>query len=242
MDASRRAFLAAIAATGIAAAVPVLAADNRRRLASGAAPEYFYLTLEEAAFLAAFVDELIPADDFPAASEVGVVEFIDLQLATGYGEGDRLYLDGPHEPGTESQGYQLGMTPAQLYREAIRGIDASLDGASFATLPPAARQEVIRALEAGDRDAGDVPGKRFFTEVRQNTIEGYFADPVYGGNRDAMGWRMVGFPGAHAYYLTEVDRHNMAYERKPTGIAYRPGTGSPVPPSVVLARKRAREE
>jgi gluconate 2-dehydrogenase gamma chain len=242
MDASRRAFLAGLAATGIAAAVPALAADNRRRVATGEAPHYFWLTLAEAAFLTAFVDELIPADDFPSASEAGVVEFIDLQLATGYGAGERMYMDGPHERGTESQGYQLGLTPAQLYREAIRGIEASLEGASFATLAPAARQELLRALEAGERDAGAVPGKRFFTEIRQNTIEGYFADPVYGGNRDAVGWEMVGFPGAHAYYLTEVDRHNMAYERKPTGIAYRPGSGSPVPVSVTLARSRAREE
>ncbi len=242
MDASRRAFLAGLAATGIAAAVPALAADNRRRLATGRDPQYFYLTLAEAAFLTAFVDELIPADEFPSASEVGVVEFIDLQLATGYGAGERLYLDGPHEIGTESQGYQLGLTPAQLYRRAIRGIDDSLDGASFATLPPKARQELIGALEAGERDAGEVPGKRFFTEVRQNTIEGYFADPIYSGNRNAVGWEMIGFPGAHAYYLTEVDRYNMAYEREPKGIAYRPGAGSPVPASVVLARKRSRED
>lgn len=242
MDASRRAFLAGLAATGIAAAVPALAADNRRRMATGQDPQYFYLTLAEAGFLVAFVDELIPADDYPSASEVGVVEFIDLQLATGYGAGERLYLDGPHEAGTESQGYQLGLTPAELYRRAIRGIDDSLEGASFATLAPQARQELIRALEAGERDAGEIPGKRFYTEIQQNTIEGYFADPVYSGNRNAAGWRMIGFPGAHAYYLSEVDRHNMAYERAPTGIAYRPGTGSPVPASVVLSRKRTREE
>ncbi len=242
MDASRRAFLAGLAATGLAAAAPALAADNRRRVATGQDPQYFGLTLAEAAFLTAFVDELIPADEHPSASEAGVVEFIDLQLATGYGAGERFYLDGPHETGTESQGYQLGMTPAELYREAIRGIDDSLDGASFATLAPAARQDLIRALEAGEREAGAVPGKRFFTEIRQNTLEGYFADPIHSGNRDAAGWKMVGFPGAHAYYLTEVDRHNMVYERQPAGIAYRPGRGSPPPASVLLARRRSREE
>lgn len=241
MDASRRAFLAGLAVGGLAAAVPALAADNRRRAASGQDPQYFFLTLAEAAFITAFVDELIPADEHPSASEAGVVEYIDLQLATDYGAGERLYLDGPHEPGTESQGYQLGLTPAQLYREAILGIDDSLEGASFATLAPAARQDLIRALEAGERDAGEVPGKRFFTEIRQNTIEGYFADPVHGGNRNAVGWEMVGFPGAHAYYLTEVDRHNMDYRRKPTGIGYRPGSGSPIPASA-LARRRPREE
>jgi len=242
MDASRRAFLAGITATGLAAAVPVLAADNRRRMASGQEPQYFFLTLPEAVFLTAFVDELIPADEHPAASEIGVVEFIDLQLATGYGDGERLYLDGPHESGTESQGYQLGLTPAQLYRQGIAAIDGSLDGASFATLSASARQDLIGALEKGERDAGDIPGKRFFTELLQNTIEGYFADPVYSGNHDASGWKMIGFPGAHAYYITEVDRHNMAYEREPSGIAYRAGSGSPAPLSVLMARKRAKEE
>src|SRR5690606_40807276 len=63
MDAGRRAFLAGITATGLAAAVPVLAADNRRRMASGQEPQYFFLTLPEAVFLTAFVDELIPADN-----------------------------------------------------------------------------------------------------------------------------------------------------------------------------------
>src|SRR5690606_29473417 len=63
MDASRRAFLAGLAATGLAAAAPALAADNRRRVATGQDPQYFFLTLAEAAFLTAFVDELIPADE-----------------------------------------------------------------------------------------------------------------------------------------------------------------------------------
>jgi hypothetical protein len=63
--------------------------------------------------------------------------------------------------------------------------------------------------------------------LRQNTIEGYFADPAYNGNRDYAGWNMLGFPGADAYYLTEVDRYNMAYWRAPSGIAHRPDIGTP---------------
>ena len=71
----------------------------------------------------------------------------------------------------------------------------------------------------------------FFATLLHNTVEGYFADPVYGGNRDYAGWKMVGFPGAYAYYLTEVSRYNMAYDRPPYGIGYDPRGSDRHPPT-----------
>jgi gluconate 2-dehydrogenase gamma chain len=44
---------------------------------------------------------------------------------------------------------------------------------------------------------------RLLTIIREHTVEGYFCDPVYGGNRGAVGWKLVGFPGAHWGYTAE---------------------------------------
>ena len=55
--------------------------------------------------------------------------------------------------------------------------------------------------------------------TRAQLIEGFFSDPIHGGNRDMVGWRMVGFPGAYAGYTELVGRHNLRFERPPRGIA-----------------------
>jgi gluconate 2-dehydrogenase gamma chain len=64
-------------------------------------------------------------------------------------------------------------------------------------------------IGAGRREAADLgPGvlAEFFAAVRQHTIEGTFCDPAYGGNRGAVGWRLLGFPGAQWGYSAEQMR------------------------------------
>jgi len=51
------------------------------------------------------------------------------------------------------------------------------------------------------------------------TVEGFFSDPVYGGNRDMVAWRMIGFPGAYAPYYDLVQQHGIAVVRAPTSLA-----------------------
>ena len=51
------------------------------------------------------------------------------------------------------------------------------------------------------------------------TVEGFFSDPVYGGNRDMVAWRMIGFPGAYASYYEVVDQHGIKIDRAPTSLA-----------------------
>ena len=70
---------------------------------------------------------------------------------------------------------------------------------------------------------GDVPSAVFFETLLANTIEGYFADPVYGGNRDMAGWRMIGFPGAYAQFVQWVDKHGIRFNRPPMSIAMSAG-------------------
>ncbi|MGZ3325460.1 MAG: gluconate 2-dehydrogenase subunit 3 family protein, partial [Xanthobacteraceae bacterium] len=83
-------------------------------------PGYAFLNLEEAAFVEALVDHMVPADDLtPKGTDIGINIYIDRALAGGWGKGERLYLQGPWKRGVPSQGYQLPLTPAQLYRAGI---------------------------------------------------------------------------------------------------------------------------
>ena len=55
----------------------------------------------------------------------------------------------------------------------------------------------------------------------QNTKEGYFSDPIHGGNKHMGGWKMIGFPGARADFMDWVDQYGKAYPIGPVGIAGR---------------------
>jgi gluconate 2-dehydrogenase gamma chain len=61
----------------------------------------------------------------------------------------------------------------------------------------------------------------FFETLLQDTRCGFFADPIYGGNRDMAGWKMIGFPGTRYDYRDWVERHNERYPHPPVGIAGR---------------------
>ena len=185
---------------------------------------WYFLTDAEARFLAAACDVLIPADEFPSASQAGVVDFIDLQLSGPYGIGDFHYLQPPFpENPLATQGYQAPFAPAELWRRGMAAADRIAGG--FAGLDDAGRQAFIRRLSEGGIAPGDWPdAAQFWTEFSDLTNQGYFADPIHGGNKDYAGWRMVGFPGAHAYYLSFVDAFNVPYPAPPKGIAHRPET------------------
>ena len=175
--------------------------------------DFQFFTATERGFIEAAVDRLIPPDPTgPGAIEANVPFFIDRQLAGPFGRGDHFYLGGPWKQGTPEQGYQLRFSPAQLYRAAIKSIDAHaaahFGGVPFSRLSDADKDTVLKGLEAGtiELDEG-VDAKTFFAMLLQNTREGYLSDPIYGGNKDMAAWKMIGFPGAHYDYSEWVDRH-----------------------------------
>src|SRR5262249_17613314 len=202
-DLSRRAVIKATGAVG-ASILPVglasneVAAQEPRRPStatdvSGVQPTtYLFFNPEEAAFIEAAVARLIPADDkWPGALEAGVPNYIDKQLNGAWGAGERLSRSGPWQAGTPSQGYQLPFTPAELYRTALGAINAELKAKTpFAKMPAAEQDAYLHSLEAGGKNLGGVPSDVFFTTLRECTVEGFFSDPVYGGNRDMVAWRM----------------------------------------------------
>jgi gluconate 2-dehydrogenase gamma chain len=235
---SRRVALRMGAAISAALLAPrrALADTIRRRLpwAPGAAdrpdrrderPGYIFFDAGEAAFIEAAVARLVPGDAAdPGAIEAGVPRFIDRQLAGPYGGGDHFYLRGPIPAGTPTQGWQMG-APAQVYRAAILAVNrwsADAYGKPFAALDAATQDEALKALESGKAELKAAPAaKAFFELLLQNTIEGYFADPIYGGNRDMAAWRLIGFPGARYDYRDHVGRHGEAYPLPPVSLTGR---------------------
>jgi gluconate 2-dehydrogenase gamma chain len=183
---------------------------------------YLFLNVENAAFIEAAVARLIPADpQWPGGVEAGVSNYIDKQLGGAWGSGERLYRSGPWQPGTPSQGYQLPFTPAELFRTALAAINKELSeaGTPFAQMSADQQDAYLRSLEAGGKDLGGVPSDVFFAHLWDCTVEGFFSDPVYGGNREMVAWRMIGFPGAYASYYDLVDQHGIKIDRPPMSLA-----------------------
>lgn len=218
---SRRDVFAATGAVAAALATPPEAASQQARPAAQPTT-YLFFNTDEVAFIEAAVSRLIPADDkWPGALEAGVANFLDKELNGAWGAGERLYRSGPWQPGTPSQGYQLPFTPAELFRTALAAINKDLAraGTPFAKMSGEQQDAYLRSLEAGAADLGGVPSHVFFAHLWNATVEGFFSDPVYGGNRDMVAWKMIGFPGAYASYYELVDQHGLKLDRKPTSLA-----------------------
>jgi len=189
-----------------------------------------FFTAAEAAFITAAADRLIPKDETgPSASEAGVPAFLDHQLAGPYGQGAHYYLAGPwSSDATESQGYQSRYTPADFYRHAIAEIEAYVGkanpGKTFKDLSTDDQDQLLKQMESGDLKLdGPIKSKAFFTQFLQNVKEGYFSDPIYGGNKDGAAWKMIGFPGAHYDYSPWVTQYNKPVPVQTVGLRGRPG-------------------
>jgi gluconate 2-dehydrogenase gamma chain len=183
---------------------------------------YLFFDPEEALFIEAACDRLIPPDESgPGALGAGVPNYLDKQLGGAWGAGERLYRSGPWQSGTPSQGYQLPFSPAELFHASLRAIGRDLDGRGkpFHEMSAEAQDAYLQSLESGTHELDGVPSAVFFDMLLKMTVEGFFSDPVYGGNRDMVAWRMIGFPGAYADYFEAIDRHGVKFEREPMSLA-----------------------
>jgi len=212
----RRDFLKSAVAGGAAAAtVSLPQTAQAQQPASATAPTaagYAFLNLEEAAFIEALVDHMVPADELtPRGTDLGINIYIDRALAGGWGKGERLYLQGPWKQGAPSQGYQLPLTPADLYHAGIAAANAfcvKTYGKSFDKITESQRQEFLLGLQAGKvAFENGLPARVFFTTLYQNVMEGMFADPIYGGNKNKAGWKLIGFPGVIAVHYQNVEKY-----------------------------------
>lgn len=192
--------------------------------------------------------------DDPGAREAGVVYYIDRELAgTNQGYTVKTYTQGPYTSVTEDQasveatsrtdtyqvvpvreadvsryGYQSILTPQELYRRGLESLAAYAEseyGDSFTALTEDQQDAIVEALVADEAPGFDAPsGSQFFTMLRNHTIEGMFSDPLYGGNRDMVGWRLVGYPGARGFYTAE-EMANPDFSADPVSLASASGHG-----------------
>ena len=151
---NRREFMTAGAVAG--AALPVSSTGCRRT-------SYGFLNEHHAATLGAICDQIIPADDFPSATQAGVLTYIDLQLVGHYHRHQKTYVEG--------------LTWATELSRSRLGVD-------LASASPQQQFQIVSAIEMED--------KPFFDLVRAHTMQGYYGTPRHGGNRDAVSWRMLG--------------------------------------------------
>jgi gluconate 2-dehydrogenase gamma chain len=184
---------------------------------------YGYLTQPEVRFLDAAAARLIPADDLgPGAKEADVTYFIDRQLLSAWGTHGRNYRAGPWPEGTPQQGFQSRLTPQEIYRAGIRETNAHCTRQyqkPFEFLAAQQQDAVLHGLEDGKIELESSPAALFFNLLLRNTMEGFFADPLHGGNRDKIGWKLIGFPGvAASTYNDHIDKHNVQYRVEPVSI------------------------
>jgi gluconate 2-dehydrogenase gamma chain len=169
-----------------------------------------FFTEAEYAFVAAAAARFVPADDAgPGALEADAPRYIDRKLAAPGGGAAAWYMDGPFEPGVPTQGWQLDLTPAALYRQTIpqmNEVAMQRYGSVFKDLAAGDQDAVLTAMQKKELDAGDIHASLFFDTLLNDTVEGLMADPLYGGNKDFIGWKMIGFPGMRYNWTPWIDR------------------------------------
>jgi gluconate 2-dehydrogenase gamma chain len=213
-DRGRRAFLVGTAvgagAAASAALVPQALAKSRQqhhaatdaramdhvasRAISGGHGAFF--NDDDSRTITAFTERLMPgAPGKPGATDAGVLNYIDLALSGAYEDQQDFYRRGVA---------QLDAHCTKTYSKPFR------------SLTVAQQDETITVLKHGKAPAFAWPtAQAFFNTVRTHTMEGMFADPVYGGNKDFAGWRLVGFPGAQLQFTREDIQSKQAFTREP---------------------------
>ena len=161
---TRRRFMTTVA-VGLSAAPTLLHAAEPSR--------WRFLTNQEAKLVDAISEQIVPADEDPGASDVGVVNFIDKQLSTRYRR---------HQ---------------QTYREGLPGVDETsraMFTKGFLSLTSNQQIEVLKSLESG-KAAGETWRKQsssaFFRLIRDHTIQGFYGGPQHGGNRGYASYKML---------------------------------------------------
>lgn len=231
---TRRSFVTTVGAASVVPAAALLtaatpgspadaatAAKTAMDAASGK-PVYLFFNADEVLFIEAACERLIPADESgPGALGAAVPNYLDKQLGGAWGAGERLYRSGPWQAGTPSQGYQLPFTPGELFHTCLRAISRDLAASKtpFHEMPADNQDAYLKSLESGAHDLDGVPSGIFFDVLLKMSVEGFFSDPVYGGNRDMVAWRMIGFPGAYADYFEAIDHHGVKFVREPMSLA-----------------------
>jgi gluconate 2-dehydrogenase gamma chain len=187
---------------------------------------WLFFTGAEGRIVEAIADRIIPPDpQTPGGKDAGCAVFIDRQLAGAYGRQEGLYVSPPFLNGTKPQGPQSEGGPAKTYRSGLAALDrycgGKYAGKAFADLGDSDKDDVLKGLDEDKVKLEGADGKVLFAQIVKDVQQGFFADPIYGGNRDMVAWKMIGFPGARYNYLDWIDRHNERFPLPPVSITGR---------------------
>jgi gluconate 2-dehydrogenase gamma chain len=214
------------------AAAPATAAISPPQPETGTAADMHHLPLRffndaQAAVITAMAERIFPADSTgPGATDAHVTDYIDGQLAGGWGMGDRTYMQGPfYTPETSGHGWQYPSTPRDTYSDSLAALAAYCQQKyknTYDALDTTNQDAILTDMAAG-KIPMPVPSDQFFTMFFQNVKEGLFADPMYGGNYNFIGWKWVRYPGnPMAYgdpYGNYIDQFTYPYNVAPKGLA-----------------------
>lgn len=194
----------------------------------------FFSRKEDFDILSAATERIYPEDENgPGAIELGVPYFIDKQLAGSWGTNAKEYMRDPfwqneqihdyqhmdrdqdksgpntstHAP-TPTPRYQTRLNRGELFIKGLRKMDEVSQekySKKFVELTADEQNEILALFENGDVQMSAVAAVTFFNFLLQTTLEGVYADPVYGGNKNMMGWKMKEYPGPRMSYLNEIE-------------------------------------
>lgn len=172
----------------------------------------FFDRFEDFVVLQAAVERIFPEDDNgPGAIALGVPYFIDKQLAGSWGTNAKEYMQGPFTPDNNSDGvarYETPLNRGQIFIEGLRKMNAVSEkqfDSKFNDIEEDQQDEILKAFDDGEVTLTGVSSEKFFQLLRKMTIEGVFADPLYGGNRNMDGWRMVDYPGPRPGFIDIIE-------------------------------------
>jgi gluconate 2-dehydrogenase gamma chain len=219
---------AGVAAGSLIQITPAAAAPE------AAPPSLQFFTQWEFNYVTAMAETIWPTDKLgPGAREAGVGYYIDGQLAGSWGQGHRFYLNGPFfAPADTGHGWQIPMTPADVYRAFLPGYDDYVRqtfGNPYTLLTADQQTAAMTALQTGKATVPiggttSFASSDFYALFRQNVLEGMLADPSYGGNKNMVGWKQIGYPGdpmrrGDVYFQYIFSKKAYPYANKPLPLA-----------------------
>jgi len=238
----------ALQATPAAVGTPETEAEaHDQTMGAGSSVQFFNLH-EAATVDALVSRILPGSADDPGAHEAGVVFYIDRSLGgANLGFTLKTYTQGPfpivrEEPVSveaastrdiydyvtvageqiSRYGFQSVLSPQEIYRRGLEFVDAYAQSQfekNFIDLTEEQQDQILTDMDEDKATGFEGPSaKAFFTTLRNGTIEGMFGDPMYGGNRDLVGWKLIGYPGAQRFY-TPDDIKNPEFRREPQSLA-----------------------
>ncbi|RKN70128.1 gluconate 2-dehydrogenase subunit 3 family protein [Paenibacillus ginsengarvi] len=170
-----------------------------------------FFNQEQLQITEAAAERIFPKDDLgPGAAELGVAFYIDHQLAGQFGNNVREYRMGPFGPSEATQGDYQSIPRHAVFTmglQAIQDESQKKHQKGFAELTDEEKDTILTSLQKGEiQVVTGVTGQSFFNLLRSMTIEGAYCDPVYGGNKNMMGWKMRQYPGNQMSYTDIMEK------------------------------------